>query len=104
VAGIQEYKKTKEAIGFLERFGIWPDIQAVKDSKRNRAGRGKSRGRKYVMKKGPLLVYHEDGLQKNNDMVKAFRNIPGLDLCHVSRLNLLQLAPGGLLGRFIIWT
>jgi large subunit ribosomal protein L4e len=25
-------------------------------------------------------------------------------LCHVNRLNLLQLAPGGHIGRFIIWT
>ena len=37
-------------------------------------------------------------------IVKAFRNLPGLDLCHVDRLNLLQLAPGGHVGRFIIWT
>lgn len=32
------------------------------------------------------------------------RNLPGVELCAVSRLNLLQLAPGGHLGRFIIWT
>jgi len=36
--------------------------------------------------------------------VQCVRNIPGLDVCHVDRLNLLQLAPGGHLGRFIIWT
>lgn len=27
-----------------------------------------------------------------------------MDCCHVDRLNLLQLAPGGHLGRFVIWT
>ena len=36
--------------------------------------------------------------------MKAFRNLPGVELCHVERLNLLKLAPGGHLGRFVIWT
>jgi len=27
-----------------------------------------------------------------------------VELCHVERLNLLQLAPGGHIGRFIVWT
>src|SRR5690606_29446943 len=36
-------------------------------------------------------------------LVKAFRNT-GVELSNVHRLNLLQLAPGGHLGRFIIWT
>ena len=35
---------------------------------------------------------------------KAFRNIPGVDLINVSKLNLLKLAPGGHVGRFVIWT
>ncbi|GFP93877.1 60S ribosomal protein l4-1 [Phtheirospermum japonicum] len=36
-------------------------------------------------------------------LVKAFRNLIG-ENAHVSRLNLLKLAPGGHLGRFVIWT
>jgi large subunit ribosomal protein L4e len=32
------------------------------------------------------------------------RNIPGVEACSVSNLNLLQLAPGGHLGRFVVWT
>merc|ERR1712203_1173872 len=35
---------------------------------------------------------------------RAMRNIPGVDLCSVERLNLLQLAPGGTFGRFCVWT
>jgi large subunit ribosomal protein L4e len=35
---------------------------------------------------------------------RAFRNIAGVETCSVFALNLLQLAPGGHLGRFIIWT
>merc|ERR1712080_213671 len=37
-------------------------------------------------------------------MGRAFRNLPGVELCQVSRLNLLQLAPGSHLGRFIVWS
>lgn len=36
--------------------------------------------------------------------MQAFRNIPGVETSSVFALNLLQLAPGGHLGRFIIWT
>ncbi|KAL1460888.1 hypothetical protein WDU94_012825, partial [Cyamophila willieti] len=37
-------------------------------------------------------------------LTKAFRNIPGVELLPVSKLNLLKLAPGGHVGRFVIWT
>merc|ERR1712133_341676 len=32
------------------------------------------------------------------------RNIPGVDAIQVDNLNLLKLAPGGHIGRFVIWT
>ena len=35
---------------------------------------------------------------------EAFRNISGVELCDVTALNLLQLAPGGHLGRFVLFT
>ena len=37
-------------------------------------------------------------------IVRCFRNIPGVETANVNSLNLLQLAPGGHLGRFVIWT
>jgi len=43
-------------------------------------------------------------ITKKSPLTKAFRNLPGIELSAVSRLNLLQLAPGGHLGRFVIWT
>lgn len=60
------------------------------------------RGRRYRQRRGPLIAYEpeEDG----KELVRAFRNIPGVETCSVHALNLLQLAPGGHLGRFIIWT
>lgn len=44
-------------------------------------------------------MYNQD-----NGIVKAFRNVPGVDILCVDRLNLLKIAPGGHLGRLIIWT
>lgn len=44
-------------------------------------------------------MYNQD-----NGIVKAFRNIPGIHLLSVDHLNLLKVAPGGHLGRLIIWT
>lgn len=45
-----------------------------------------------------LYFYFITGLRR------AFRNIPGIDLISVEKLNLLKLAPGGHVGRFVIWT
>lgn len=32
------------------------------------------------------------------------RNLPGVEVADVARLSLLRLAPGGHLGRLIVWT
>lgn len=57
------------------------------------------RNRRRIQRRGPLIVYDQDqGLRR------AFRNIPGVDLISVQKLNLLKLAPGGHVGRFVIWT
>lgn len=96
---IEGFKKTKEAVAFLKAAGLWADVEKVYNSKRYRAGKGKGRNRRYKQKKGPLVVYNNDG-----GVVKAFRNIPGISTLCVDRLNILKLAPGGHLGRLIIWT
>jgi large subunit ribosomal protein L4e len=36
--------------------------------------------------------------------VALCRNLPGVEVSSVERLNLLQLAPGGHMGRFVIFT
>lgn len=97
---LESYEKTKDAVAFLKRFGVYADVQKVIDNKRLRGGKGKMRGRRYKLRKGPLVVYANENVK----LVQAFRNIPGVETCNVHRLNLLQLAPGGQLGRFIIWT
>jgi large subunit ribosomal protein L4e len=96
---VEAVKKTKEAVKVLESIHGDDDVSRARDSRKVRAGKGKIRNRRHVQRRGPLVVYNED-----QGLVKAFRNLPGVELCHVDRLNLLQLAPGGHLGRFVIWT
>lgn len=96
---VQEYTKTKQAVIFLHRIKAWSDIQKVYKSRRFRAGKGKMRNRRRIQRRGPLIIYGQD-----QGLTKAFRNIPGVDMINVSKLNLLKLAPGGHVGRFVIWT
>jgi len=96
---IQEYNKTKQAVQFLRSIKAWNDIEKVYKSKRLRAGKGKMRDRRRVQRLGPVIVYGND-----SGLTKAFRNIPGIETINVEKLNLLRLAPGGHVGRFVIWT
>lgn len=91
--------KTKEAVALLQSVNAYDDVLKVSNSRKLRAGQGKLRNRRHVQRRGPLVVYNED-----NGIVKAFRNLPGVEIASVDRLNLLQLAPGGHLGRFVIFT
>jgi len=97
--GAQSLQKTKHAIKLLKELGVGQELEKVLDSKKLRRGKGKLRNRRYTQKRGPLIVYSSD-----DGLTKAFRNIPGVDLANVNRLNLLQLAPGGTFGRLIVWT
>merc|ERR1712224_1178499 len=96
---LESVSKTKQALEMLKKVGCEEELKKVADSKKVRAGKGKMRNRRYVMRRGPLVVYAED-----NGIARAIRNIPGVESACVTRLNLLKLAPGGNFGRFIIWT
>merc|ERR1711971_517862 len=96
---LESTKKTSAAKEILASVGAMDDVEKAADSKKIRAGKGKMRGRRYTLRRGPLVVYKE-----NDGVAQAFRNLPGVELCCVSRLNLLQLAPGGHMGRFCIWS
>nr|AAX48834.1 L4/L1 [Suberites domuncula] len=96
---IEKLTKTKDAIKLLKALNAYPDVQKSKDSKKVRPGKGKMRNRRYVQRKGPLVIYNED-----QGITRAFRNLPGVELLKVDRMNLLLLAPGGHIGRFCIWS
>ncbi|KAJ2023355.1 60S ribosomal protein L4B [Coemansia sp. S610] len=98
-AEAESLSKTKEAITLLKALKAYADVAKVSNTRSIRAGRGKMRNRRHRQRRGPLVVFAED-----KGISRAFRNLPGVELVDVTRLNLLQLAPGGHLGRFVIWT
>jgi len=101
VSGLASVGKTADAVTALEKLGAAADVTRVENSKAVRAGKGKGRNRRYVSRRGPLLV---TATADAAEVSRAFRNLAGVDVANVDRLSLLQLAPGGHLGRFVIWT
>jgi len=96
---VEGVDKTLKAMKVLQALGASDDVEKSKASRQVRSGKGKMRNRRYVQRRGPLVVYGQD-----NGIAKAFRNISGVEVSSVESLNLLQLAPGGHLGRFVIFT
>ena len=93
-------ESTKTLLKTLNKFGAGEDLKRSRQSKRVRIGHGKVRNSRYQLRRGPLIVYGND----NNLVKRTARNLPGVETVNVYRINLLQLAPGGHLGRFVIWT
>lgn len=90
--------KTKDIRAILEKFGLKKELERVGE-KKVRPGKGKMRGRRFKIKKGPLIV-----VSKNCDAIRASKNILGLDAVEVKKLNAEMLAPGAQAGRLVIWT
>jgi len=98
--GITSEGSTSKLLATLTKLGVADELMKVNKSKKIRSGKGKYRNSRYVMRKGPLIIYSD----ASKDVKDAARNLPGVDTCNVHRLNILQLAPGGHLGRFVIFT
>ena len=90
--------KTSEVFDALEKIGLSADLE--RGGRRNiRPGVGKTRGRKYKRSKGPLLV-----VSGECDLIKAAKNIPGVDIVEIKKLNAKLLAPGSHPGRLTLFT
>jgi len=100
-AVIDPIKKTKHARAMLESLGLADELKRCQDGRKNRGGEGKKRNRVHKYRRGPLIIY--DG---NDDKWKhlAFQNLQGLEITKVDSLGLPILAPGGHVGRLIVWT
>ncbi|CAG9466458.1 unnamed protein product [Pedinophyceae sp. YPF-701] len=96
---LETISKTKAAVAALRAVGAGADLDKCAATKQIRTGKGKWRNRRYVTRKGPLVI--TSGAAPAS---KALRNIPGVEVACVESLNLLQLAPGGHMGRFCVWT
>lgn len=95
----QGISRTSEAMSLFMALGLWPDVLRAKESKKVRAGKGKMRGRRYKMAVGPLVVVGED-----RGLLRAVRNLPGVDGVLARNLNIMLLAPGAHPGRLTLWT
>jgi large subunit ribosomal protein L4e len=92
--------KTKDLKNILQKIGVYEDIKRVEERIRIRAGKGKMRGRRYKIPKGPLLVIHD----YKAPIIMAARNLPGVDIIDVRLLSVIHLAPGTHPGRLTIFT
>lgn len=94
----EKIEKTKQLKTILETIGLKQELQRA-SKKTIRAGKGKMRGRKYIRKKGPLIVVSQDC-----KLSKSAKNIPGIDIVKVNALNAELLAPGAVPGRLTLFT
>ncbi|MEM4246772.1 MAG: 50S ribosomal protein L4 [Candidatus Woesearchaeota archaeon] len=91
--------KTSEVKKALNSLGLQQELERS-SRKKIRAGKGKTRGRKYRSATGPLIVVGT----KDCNLLKAAANLAGIDVAEVSRLNASLLAPGAVPGRLTLYT
>ncbi|MBI4149390.1 50S ribosomal protein L4 [Candidatus Woesearchaeota archaeon] len=91
-------KKTQEVMDALEALGFSDELARGSVTK-IRAGKGKRRGRRYKQRKSILLVAGE-----HCDLLRAARNIPGVDSVPVADITAELLAPGAVPGRATLFT
>ena len=91
-------KKTNEIKEALLKIGLANEMKRV-EIKKVRSGKGKSSGRKYKIKKGPVIITSD-----KCNLEKAANNLQGFDVVHVNNLNAELLAPGTSMGRLALWT
>ncbi len=97
-ADLEGYEKTSELKEALQDLGLEDELERC-SMKKVRAGRGKSRGRKYRRKKGPLLVVSED-----EGVVQAANNLAGVEVSLVDQLDAEKLSMGSRPGRLTVWS
>ena len=100
VDDFENLNTTSSAYEALLTLGLKDELERVKESKGVRSGKGKMRGRRYEYAKGPLLVVSK----YDAPVVRAARNILGVDVVPASDVSVVHLAPGGHPGRLTIFT
>nr|KJR73682.1 MAG: 50S ribosomal protein L4 [Thermoproteus sp. AZ2] len=101
VAGdAEKLARTEDVKRLLKALRLWQDVERAARGVRVRAGVGKMRGRRYKEPKSLLVVASSD----EAPLIKAARNLSGVDAVGVRRLSVLYLAPGGVPGRLTLWT
>lgn len=90
--------KTRAVESALAKLGL--ELELLRASRKKiRPGKGKARGRRYRTATGPLIVVAGDCKLR-----RAAKNIAGIDVAEVSKLNASLLAPGTIPGRLTLFT
>lgn len=89
-------KKTKDVFAFFEKIKISKDVERAINGRKARTGH------RYGGTKTPrsILIVSATAVP----LLKAARNIPGVTVATVDKLQVRDLAPGGVPGRLTIWT
>ena len=95
---LENLERTKDVKKSLELLGFEKEIKRCEE-KKVRAGKGKTRGRKYHKKTGLLIV-----VSKKCNLEKSAINIPGIDVVEIKNINSELLAPGTHAGRLTLYT
>jgi len=95
---VEKVAKTKELISILKKLGFEKELKRT-EKKKIRAGKGKSRSRKYVTKTGLLLITAE-----NAPLMQSVGNVLGFEVATTEYLNAKLLAPGGVPGRMVLFS
>ncbi|MCX6710392.1 MAG: 50S ribosomal protein L4 [Candidatus Woesearchaeota archaeon] len=93
----EELRKTKEVSLALEKLGFSEEMER-NGKVRIRAGKGKSRGRRYVRNRGILIV-----VSKECNLRKAAGSLP-VEVKIINEINAGDLAPGAVPGRATLFT
>lgn len=95
---LEEVKKAKDLVPLLKSLGIYADIIRAEKGTHVRAGRGKTRGRRYKTPNSILFIV------KNDDSLPGARNLAGTNVKQAAHVNVEDLAPGGHPGRLVVFS
>ncbi len=96
-SNMESLSKTKDVIKMLNSLKLSEQIERGREKKIRKGRRRLSKQRLY--KKSVLIVVEND-----KGIIKAARNIPGVDVCSLKRIRVGMLAPGGNPGRRTLWS
>ncbi|MEM4275436.1 MAG: 50S ribosomal protein L4 [Candidatus Nitrosocaldaceae archaeon] len=96
---IEKIKKAKDLLNILKILKIDKDLERVKERIKKRSGKSRMRGRSKRVGKSVLIVVKDP-----TNISKAAGSIPGIDVTSLSRLSIIDLAPGSHAGRLTLWS
>ncbi len=91
-------KKTKDVLAIFEKLGIAKDVEKAKGKSKPISGTRHTRSASRYVPKSVLVVV------KDGAVLKAARNLSGVDAVKVSELKVMHLAPGTHAGRLTVFS